>query len=431
VLVWLLVILGAVIGLVSVVAIWLDRVALQTDSYVATTGALIEDPEIQSALTIYLVDELYRRVDVTAEIREQLPEDLKPLAPIVAGGGREAALRVGERAFDSPQVQALWRDANREAHALLLLLIDDEARFVSTSGGTVTLELRPMVIELADRVGLGGRIDERLPEDAGNVVLMESDELGLAQTGVRVLRLLADWLWILAFVCWGLAIYLARSWRRETVGMIAISFIALGVLIVLARAILGNVFVDELVEVESNRAAAESAWSIVTSGLRDSGVALAVIGVIGVVGVWLMGPSGAAVSVRSGVAPYIGRPAVAFGAVAVVLLVFIWWAPIPGARSPLWLLVFGGLAFAGMALLRRQTMREHPSPETPDVVGGVRGWIAAIGARMRSEPSEAGPNAEPLERLERLQGLRERGALSEDEFQAQKTALMHSMEPGR
>jgi Short C-terminal domain len=425
-LVWLLVIMGALIGLVSVIAIWLDRVALETDSYVDTTGRLLDDPAIRDALSIYLVDELYRRVDVSGEIQQQLPEQMKSLAPILAGGGREPAVLAAERAFESHRAQSLWRNANRDVHRQFLQLIDDRAQFVSNSGGVVTLQVRPILVELANRVGLGQRVDERLHADAGNVVLMQSNELDYAQSAVRVLRFLADWLWIFAFVSWGAAIYLARSWRREALGMITVSFVVLGVVIVVARGIAGGVVVDELVRVESNRAAAESAWSIVTSGLRDSGVSLAIIGMIGTTSVWLAGPGEVPVSARRALAPYIRRPGVAFGSLALALLVLIWWAPIAGVRSPLWLLVFGGLAFMGMALLRRQTMREHPVAETPDMAGSLRGWVGSLGSNLKSAParSEASLEAEWVERLERLQALRERGALTEEEFQAQKTALM-------
>jgi hypothetical protein len=427
--VWLLVILGALVGLVSVVAIWLDRVALQTDNYVDIAGSLLEDPAVQDALSTYLVDELYTRVDVSGEIREQLPEEVKSLAPIIAGGGREAAVVAAKRAFEFPRVQSLWREANRNVHEQFLQLIDDEARFVSTSGGNVTLEARPMVIELANRVGLGERVNDRLPPDAGNVLLMQSDELGYAQTGVRVLRFLADWLWILAFLCWGAAMYLARSWRRETVGMIAIAFIIIGIVIVVARGIAGSAVVDELVRVESNRPAAESAWSIVTAGLRQSGITLALIGVIGAFGVWLAGPGRAAVSARTAFAPYIARPQIAFGALAAVFLLFIWWAPIPGARSPLWLLVFGGLAFAGMALLRRQTMREHPNAQPPDVGENLRDWITSARSSLSSATGSSQASQDDaawLDQLERLQSLRERSAISEEEYQARKTALLQS-----
>jgi hypothetical protein len=428
VLVWLLIILGALIGLLSVVAIWLDRVALQTDNYVDTTSRLLEDPAIQNALSTYLVDELYTRVDVSGEIREQLPEDLKSLAPIIAGGGREPAVLAAKRAFEFPRVQSLWRDANRDVHRQFLQLIDDKGRFVRTSGGTVTLQVRPMVIELANRVGLGERVDERLSADAGNVVLMKSDELRNAQIAVRMLRFLADWLWIFAFVSWGAGVYLARSWRREAVGLIALSFVVLGVVIVVARGIAGGVLVNELVTVESNRAAAESAWSIVTSGLRDSGVSLAVIGMIGAAGVWLAGPGEVPVSVRQALAPYIARPGITFGSLALAFVVITWWAPISAARSPLWLLVFGGLAFAGMALLRRQTMEEHPAVATPDVAKRVRGWVGSLGSLRRSvtDRSPTSLEADWVNRLERLQALRERGALSEEEFQVEKTALMQS-----
>jgi hypothetical protein len=426
ILVWLLVILGALIALVSVFAIWLDRVALQTDNYVDMTDRLLKDPAIQAALSSYLVEELYTQVDVAAEIRDQLPEEVKPLAPIIAGGGREAAGVAAKRALAFPRVQSLWREANRNVHSQVMQLIDDEGRFVSTTGGTVTLEARPLVVELASRVGLSG-LAERLPQDAGNIVLMQSDELSYAQTGVRVLRFLADWLWIFAFLCWGVAVYLARSWRRETVGMIAGSFIVVGLLIIVTQNLAGSMIVEELVRVDSNRAAADAAWSIVTGGLQDSGVSLAVIGVIASIGVWLAGPGSVPVSIRTGVAPYIARPELAFGSLTLALLLFVWWEPINGARSPLWLLVFGGLAFVGMALLRRQTMREHPEAAMPDFAGGIRVLTSTVGNTVKSAPAEAaGSEAALLNQLERLQDLRERGALSDEEFQTQKTALLQA-----
>jgi hypothetical protein len=186
--------------------------------------------------------------------------------------------------------------------------------------------------------------------------------------------------------------------------------------------------VNDLVKVESNRAAVESAWSIVTAGLQETGVSLVVIGVIGVIGGWLAGAGRVASSARRVMAPYIARPGLAFGALAVALLLYVWWAPISAARSVLWVVVFGGLAFVGMALLRRQTMREHPAAETPDLAAGVGGWLGSLRSNLRPAPKqvEASQDGEWLGQLERLQALRERGALSEEEFQAQKTALMRA-----
>jgi Short C-terminal domain len=157
-------------------------------------------------------------------------------------------------------------------------------------------------------------------------------------------------------------------------------------------------------------------------------VSLAVIGMIGAAGVWLAGPGEVPVSVRQALAPYIARPGITFGSLALAFVVITWWAPISAARSPLWLLVFGGLAFAGMALLRRQTMEEHPAVATPDVAKRVRGWVGSLGSLRRSvtDRSPTSLEADWVNRLERLQALRERGALSEEEFQVEKTALMQS-----
>jgi Short C-terminal domain len=409
-----------------VLAIWVDRVALQTDNYVETTSKLLKDPAIQNALSTYLVDELYARVDVSGEVEDRLPDDAKPLAPVIAGAGREVAVRAAQRAFDFPRVQSLWRNANRETHKEFLLLIDDKSQALSTSEGDIVLRTRPLVIELASRVGLGNRVEQSLSPTAGEIVLMHSDELGVAQTSIRVLRFLADWLWIVAFACWGLAIFLARSWRREVLGAISLAFAALGAVTLIFRNIAGSVFVNDLVESESIRPAASAAWSIITADLRDIAVTLIAIGLIGALGAWLAGPNRIAVASRRALAPYLNRGDIAYGTFGLILVLVVWWGPLHSARSPLWILVFGGLGAVGIELLRRQTKREYADAQI-GLSEGVGAWIATFGTNLRPAASDSShPEADAawLDRLERLSELRQKGALTEQEFETQKTIIL-------
>ena len=63
-----LVALASLVLLLSVLAVWVAREALDTDTYANTSSELLQQPEVQSALSNYLVDQLYANVDVEAQI---------------------------------------------------------------------------------------------------------------------------------------------------------------------------------------------------------------------------------------------------------------------------------------------------------------------------------------------------------------------------
>ena len=75
-----LIALGSLLAFLSVFAIWTERQALNTDDWVATSGRLIENEEIRSAVADYLVDQLYENVDVEKKVEEILPDDFKDAA---------------------------------------------------------------------------------------------------------------------------------------------------------------------------------------------------------------------------------------------------------------------------------------------------------------------------------------------------------------
>ncbi|MGH7419113.1 MAG: hypothetical protein ACREKB_15170, partial [Candidatus Rokuibacteriota bacterium] len=134
-----LIVLASVIGFFSVFALWAKRQALETDTWTETSGELIENEEIEDALSDFLVAELFDNVDVQAQIEKRLPPEAKGLAGPAAGGLRQVAGEASRRALAQPKVQALWEDANRAAHSQLLAVIDDKSEAVSKDNGTVTL----------------------------------------------------------------------------------------------------------------------------------------------------------------------------------------------------------------------------------------------------------------------------------------------------
>jgi hypothetical protein len=154
VLVWSLIVLASVLLLVSMTANWVQRAALDTDQVQNTTDQILADEDVQQALSIYLVEQLYATVDVQAELEQQLPSRFKALSAPIAAATRQLALNVAERSLAAPRVQALVSDAVRRAHERFVNLIRSRGEYVATTGGEVTLDYGSLVADLAVRLGV-------------------------------------------------------------------------------------------------------------------------------------------------------------------------------------------------------------------------------------------------------------------------------------
>src|SRR5664279_2462544 len=89
--VWSLIVLAAVIALVSSLTVWVKRQALDTDSWTQASAALLENDQVRTALSTYIVDELYSNGDVSARLQQELPPNLAGLAAPLAGALRGPA----------------------------------------------------------------------------------------------------------------------------------------------------------------------------------------------------------------------------------------------------------------------------------------------------------------------------------------------------
>src|SRR5262245_9489508 len=362
--IWVLIVTGFVLAVVSIHSVWVKRGALDSDTYTKTMNDVLANQNVQEVLSVFLVDQLYDNVDVEAELEAKLPPETKPLAAPIAGGLRQVAVRAADQALDTQAVQTIWEEANRRSHGRLVMLLDDKGEFVRTTDGNVTIDLRDVVTRVGDRVGLGEQLSERLPPDAGRIVIVESDQLGAAQTGVRILKFLAYFVWIFVFLAWGLAIYLARGRRRQTLRAVAFAFLLVGLLVLVVRRVVGNVLIDKLVDNDSVKPAIHNVWWIVTDTLASSAQTVIIISVVAILGTWLAGGGERMAGIRRWLAPYLReRVVLVYGITAAVFLILIVWAPTQAFRRWWPLLVMALLAVIGIEALRRMIGREFPDAE--------------------------------------------------------------------
>ncbi len=297
----ILVVLATILAFLAIFTSWIDRQALDTDQWVDTSGRLLEDKEISDALATYSVDQLYASVDVARILKKQLPPDLQPVSSPLAAGVREFATRAGQQAFQSPRVQTLWADANRVAHTQLVSILKGNNQAITSQNGKVVLDLRPIVLQLANRIGLKkqaqqaikkGEAQGILKPDFARLQIADSQQLGTARTITKLVEGLAWFFTVGTLALFALAAYLAGRGRRWVVVLgYGLGLIAAGLVAVAVRAALKGPFVDSLAPTQDARVPAEHAWDIGTSLLQSIATSVVVFGIGFVIASYLSSPA--------------------------------------------------------------------------------------------------------------------------------------------
>jgi hypothetical protein len=290
------------------------------------------------------------------------------------------------------------------------------------------------VESVGQRIGLSGLAD-RLPPDAGELVVLQSDQLETAQDLADLLQTLVIVVLVLGVGCYALAIYLSPGRRRETLRAVGLIFVIVGVLVLIARGVVGGIVVEELAKTAAVEDAAQDVWEIGTSLLSEIAGNLIINGIIILVAAWMAGFTRPAVALRRASAAYMrDRPGLVYAAVGLIFLILVAWGPTRAFRLPLSLLIIAALLALGTEALRRQTLREFPDAALAEGEGLRESWgrmRESVSQRVssaregRAAPAPAPEDAQ-IERLERLVALRERGVLSDEEFESQKAKILSS-----
>ena len=448
-----LIALAALVAFLAIFAIWLNRQALDTDNWTQTSSELLEEPVIRDQIAARLTDELYRSVDVEAVLQDVLPTRAEPLAGPAASALRGQVESRARRALERPALQGLWADANRVAHEQLMLVLEGGGPTVSTEEGRVVLDVRELLARMQEQLGIGGRLRKVLPESATQVTILESEQLGLAQDAVRVLKSLPVVLIVLSLALGGAAMLVAPGWRRRALRAFGFGFVLAGAAALLARSVVGDMAVDSLASTAAAEPAVAEVWEIGTSLLVSVATAAIVYGIVMVAAAWLAGPTRWAVAARRMLAPYVREPAIAYGGLALAMALLVWWAPTPAWRNAIMVTILAGLLAAGVEALRRQVVREHPTATRASAGARRRERLAALAAGARRHGAElrtsiggraasaserlattsgerltgaaASPQDERLDQLERLARLQQAGLLDAEELRAEKERILH------
>ena len=398
ILVWTLVVLASIIAAVGIMTTWVKRQMLDNAAWNRATTQMVQDPKVQGALATYMVNQLYDNIDVGQALSERLPPNLKQLGPPLAGALEQPAQQAVARLLTRPRVQQLFINASTVAHQKLINVLENKTGFgISTGSGEVTLNVHEMVVEVGTELGIPSDALAKLPNKAGTITLMKSDQLSAAQAGVQGIRTLSAWILVVVLALYGLAIYLARGTRRATLRNAGVGLALVGLLVLVLRHLLGNYVVSSLAT-PGYQPATHRLWLIGTSVLGQIGGAVLLYGAVAALGGVFAGPSAPAIWLRQRLAPVLNeRQGVVWGAVGFVYLLLVLWGGTHALRTWWGILLLGALIALGVVALRRQTLQEFPP-----------------GAGAVPAPAGAAPSTS--NELARLHELHEAGTINDQEF---------------
>lgn len=361
ILIWTLVVLATVLAIVSILTTWVNRQMLDTTAFNKATTQIIQDPQVQSALAAYTVNQLYENVNVAQALQQRLPPRLQPLAGPLAGALQAPATQSVTLLLQRPRVQQLFVRASTVAHEKLVNVLENKTGAgISTGNGVVTLNTHQLVVDVGTQLGLSPDILAKVPANTGEITLMKSDQLKAAQTGVQAIRVLSAWLLVAVLVLYGLAIYLARGARRATIRNAGIGLALAGLVTLVIRGLLGNYITSALAS-PGYQPATHRLYLIGTSILGQIGQAALLYGAIAALGAVFAGPSAPATWLRQKLAPTLNeRPGIVWGTVGFIYLLAIWWGGTHALRVWWGILLLAGLIALGVLALRRQTLEEFP-----------------------------------------------------------------------
>jgi len=365
-----LVVLASVLLFFSILATWIRAEVIDTNGWTRTSVELLANTRIRQTVSSALSERIVTAIDSRQLAAEKLPHALQPLAGILSTAAAQVVPDAVERALAAPAVQELWGNASREAHGLVMKLLNGGSGALTTAGGVVTINLGSLLAKLGTRLGVGSEIATKLPPHLRTLVLFRSGQLKLAQNGVKTLRHLSFILPLLVILMYIASLAIAAGRRRRVLLEIGAGIVLTSLLAIVLRRWIESYVVDSLVHDVALRPAVHEVLAISTSGWVSRAAWLLGTGVLVLFAGSLAGPMRWAVALRRMIAgPLESHPAWFAGGLVAVLLAVASLAPTRTPGQVLPLLIELVLALVGLLALRRQIAAERspggPAAPTP------------------------------------------------------------------
>jgi hypothetical protein len=282
-----LAIVGVLLCIVSVVAVWSRNQVLDTDRYLKSVVPLASDPVIQDEVAAKVATAINDHLDAESLAKEALPPRAQVLAPALAGAAEAFVTRTTSTFVHSDAFVELWTQLNRVGHdELVTLLTGDKSDITQISDGELRLDLGQVVEAVKARLAAAGlTVVSRIPPITLVVDVADAKGVQKARTYVKILDQVATWLPILAILLLGAAVALAR--RRPRMAYVVCAGVLTAMLLTRGLVYLGAHVAANNVPPETASAAAVHAYYTHLTSLLQHGAVLVglIFGLVGIAAV--------------------------------------------------------------------------------------------------------------------------------------------------
>ncbi len=215
-------VLAAVLMPLGVVAFWGQRTLTDTSRFVQTFEPLSTDPVVREAIATTVADSITAAVDVPDIVKEWLPPQAAPLAGPMASVVDKFVYEATSKFLASEQFHKLWITINTKLQqAVIAALSGNSSGAVSIQGNEIVLDLGQVTQKVQEALvakGLTALADKPIPDAANQqIVLLNSSQLGQAQTIYKLTKPAATWLIFMVFLLFAVAIAVAKRRARMAV----------------------------------------------------------------------------------------------------------------------------------------------------------------------------------------------------------------------
>jgi hypothetical protein len=249
--------LTAVLLVLSVVATWTSRTALDTDKFVDRVGPVVQDPTVRAAVATELGDELVKVLDLQNRITPVLPDNLRFIAGPLSSGANNYVRQAVTKFVDSDAFVQLWYTALRVAHTQVVHALTGSSKSVQVVNGKIVINLIAVIGQVVDQLQsdlpalIGTAVAQHIPDnlpldqirnlvqnvlgvqlpaDFGMIPVMDASTLEAAKTGVKVVNLSVILVLLLSLAAFVLALVVSVD-RRRTLVQIGLATAVLTVIV--------------------------------------------------------------------------------------------------------------------------------------------------------------------------------------------------------
>lgn len=302
-----LIVIGAILAPVAVVASWAKVQLTDTDAFVATYAPLANDPGVQAYVTDETVKVIQQHVDIpqlTSQVIDGItglgtgPVATKALdalkAPLSQGIVSLIQTAVG-RFVASDAFAQVWQDALRVSHNQLVATMQGNPQAAVAIGkdGSVGVQLGPIIDRVKQvLVDQGITFASRIPTIDKTITVAQNSSIPTLQVFYNLAVVAGAWLPWVSIGLLALGVIVARRRALALIG--AASALAIAMIVVVSGIAIGQiVFIASASPGLVPAGVATTLYTTVSTAMKDTGVAVLVLAIVVALVGWYSGPFGA------------------------------------------------------------------------------------------------------------------------------------------